>query len=395
MKKLTLNIESTKKEYPDLPKKSLLFKINTQSDFRIIQSLEAYDNSVDTARHYEDPNRYDLLKYYDRSKFIDGHLNNLYNLRINRVLSLQYNFTINGKETQRLSNISKSSWIRTVIKYILESIFFGNSLIQIDVLNGSNVMVTLAPRQGVIPEFEMIKQNPMSSQGDYSYSNLIGRHLLDVNNNYDHRDLGLFRTLSRLALLKEQASLNWGEFIETYGQPLAAATTDSQNVNERNMMEEFLQNMGRRKYIVKDSQTEVEFINGTQNADQEMFREFIKFINDEMSEVVLSGNMITSDGSSRSQSEVHERGSLLLTKSDMQFVKTIINSQLIPLLQFKKILPKGNVEFNFDDIEVMSIDEKIKVDTFLIENYSKAPEYFKSRYGVEMDIENNTTEENG
>lgn len=384
--KIELSVDSAKQEYFDLPKKSFVFKINTQSDFRVNESLGGYDSAVESARSYDYPNRYELLKYYERARFIDGHLNNLYNLRINKILGLSYSLTSNGKETNRLIDISRSTWLRNIMSYIMEAIFYGNSLIQIDVLDSSDVSVQLVPRVGVVPEFRLIKAEPMSVQGTESYDKYIGTHLLDVNNNYNSRDLGLFRTLARLQLLKEQASLNWGEFIETYGQPMASVTSDSTNVNDRQAMGKFLREMGRRKYIIKDSQTSIDFIDAAKSTSSSMFMDFIKFINDEMSEVVLTGSMLTSDGSSRSQAEVHERGSLLLTKSDMKFVSTIINSQLIPILQAKNIIPRGNIVFAFDDIEILTIDEKLRVDAFLIENYNKAPEYFQSRYGIVMDI---------
>ena len=384
--------ESSKQEYPNLPNSSLLLKANTQSDFSVVSSLSAYENAVTMAKDYERPNRYYLLKYYNKVLETDGHLYNLYNLRINKILGIPFSLTFNGKETPKMIQVYKSNWFRKIMRYSMESLFYGNSLIEILNDKNNNIKVNLFNREHCIPEFELYKELPYDDAKNaipYNVKPYIN-NIVDVNANYNHRDLGVLLLLARYGIIKQEATRNWGEFIETYGQPIASATTDTTNPNEINKITNFLKTMGRKKYIVKDSQTSVEYIEASTASSVDFFREFINYINDEMSEIVLSGNMLTSDGSSRSQAEVHERGLLSLTKSDMRFISTIMNNDVIPLLQNKGILPKGNVQFSFDDIEIMSIDEKLKIDQFLIENYNKAPEYFKSRYGVEMNINDNT-----
>ena len=389
--RVSLSKEATKNEYPELPSKSLLFKTNTHSDFAIVNSLTSYDNAVREAEDLDHPNRYNLLKYYNDVKKKDGHLINLYRQRVDRVIGMPYSLVGNKGEQASLDSISGTPWFHKILRLVMESVMEGNSLIEVIKTADSKIAVNLIPRENIIPEFQQVKED---SQSIYGTSYMVAPYkgnLIDVNSNDDQRDLGLMVTLARLSLIKQAAKSNWSEFIETYMQPLAQATTDSMNPAEIANIERFLRTMGRRKYIVKNSQTELDFVSTAGNANPDIYNQFLASMDNEMSEVVLGASMLTSDGSSRSQAEVHAKQANNISKQDMTFVTNAVNHLVLPILISKGIVgPK--TKFQFDDLEMITVEEKLAIDQFIADNFKVDPRYFQDRYNIPYDLKPKDTD---
>jgi hypothetical protein len=95
--------------------------------------------------------------------------------------------------------------------------------------------------------------------------------------------------------------------------------------------------------------------------------------------------MTTDNGSSKSQAEVHERMLDMVGDQLKQFIYSVNNSQLIPLL--------NNLGFGLDgyyiDIEQedeLSLEQKGNFDIELLKTgkFSFTPEYLKEKYGTEV-----------
>jgi len=378
-------------EYKDTDKKSLVFKVNREELSSSKNTLVKLKNAIMSAKSIDYPNRSGLYDIY--SDIIDdGHLAAVIKHRKSRVTGLQWTIAkVNGKPDEAGTYLFKQKWFKNFIDYILDSIFWGNSLVEITNNNG-NVEATLIPRSNVIPEFKQIKINPYDTYGTIDYSAPIySNTLIDANNDYNVRSLGELLSVVKLILFKEEALLNWSQYVELFGQPLRVATTDTDDPIEQNQIFAFLKDLGRSGYMVKDSNTQVEFIdNSSKSSSSALYESFISIVNNEVSKKILGGTMLTDNGSSQSQSEVHERGSLLFTKSDIVYVEHIINSALIPILQNLGILKTKSLEFYFDEPEILTIDEKIKIDQFLLDNFTvKDISYFENRYGVNLEYKEN------
>jgi phage gp29-like protein len=363
---------------------SLLNKITRDENYVLKNTISRLHNAMVNAQSIERPNRYYLLEIYN-DVLKDPHLQSVIKHRKERIKGLKYNvLRTSGKEDSTSGSLFNQLWFKKFLNYTLDAMFFGNSLIEID----NNLEVNLIPRANVIPEFRMIKISPSSLDGDIDYTAPIySNSLVDVNSESDNRNVGELMSISKYCLIKNEVLLNWSQYIELFGQPIRVATTDSTDEVEIREIFTFLEQLGRSGYMVKNSQTDIEFTDNTsKSSSSELFLSIEKFIDEQISKRLLGGTMITDSGSSRSQSEVHERSSYLFTKSDIGFVEEVVNNQLIPILVNKGVLTK-NVEFKFQEPEIQSIEEKIKIDEFLLRNFNiKDISYFEQRYGVKLEV---------
>lgn len=387
-------------EYSDVTnKKSLVFKTNQRDHFSSANTLSRLDSAVYNAESVDYPNRYYLLELYHDILSLDGHLKSVIKHRKTRVTGLKFNVTkANGTSDDKATKLFNSQWFMKFLDLALDAIFYGNSLIEINKLKGGVLSTVLIPRENVIPEFKQIKTEPYSQTGDEDYSApFYSKRLIDINNNNDNRNLGEFLTVAKLVLFKQEVLMNWSQHIEKFGQPMTVATTDSQDDAELANIAHFVKDLGRSGWMVKNSSTEIDFEATTVNsASSKMYLDFTTTMNEEISKVILGGTMVTDSGSSRSQSEVHERGLNLFTKADVSFIESIINNHLFDVLRSHGMLSTKGLTFSFVEPDMLTVDEKIKIDTFLMENFDvKNIEYFEKRYGVDLNKQKDSIADGG
>lgn len=375
-----------RKEYTDADKKSLVFKTKQDEHYTFKNTLRTFKLAKDNAQSVDYPNRHDLLElYFDMVD--DSHLNSVVKHRKTRITGLEHSLVkANGTVDVKTTALFNQLWFVNFLNYSLDAMFYGNSLIEMSNSKGL-LTATLIPRENVIPEFNQIKTWADAQYGDIDYSAPIySKRLVDVNNDYNSRNLGEFLSVTELILSKREALLNWGQYLEKYGQPIIMATADTTDEVEIGLIEKYLADLSRSSWLLKNSQTEIEFAgaSGT-SASNALYSDYVTFINEEVSKKILGGTMITDSGSSRSQSEVHERGSYLYTKADIAFIENVINYQLIPVLQHMGMVSTKGLKFQYNEPEIISVENKLKVDQFLIDNFDVIDvDYFTNRYGTEL-----------
>jgi len=351
-------------------------------------TLLKYKNAKNAAQSVLHPNRYAWLELiYDIRH--DAHLFNLVKIRKAAITGLDFSLTkANGNIDDKTTLLFEGVWFKKFLNYALDAIFYGNSLIEFFIDSKGELDCELIPRENVIPERQELKTLPHSIQGDIDYTAPIYyNHLVEVNNNYDKYDLGDYITVCRNVLLKGESVNNNSQHIETFAQAIILATTDeSDPVALGNIMAN-LDNIRRNSKMLKNSQTEIEFITAdNSSAAAGLYKDFMKMMNDENSKAIAGGTMITDDGSSKSQSDNHMLNAMSRTKSDISFIETIIKNELIPVLKNLNLITTKGIKYNFNEPEIQTIEQKVDVDRFLIENFKvKDINYFIKRYGTELE----------
>lgn len=379
-------MDTNKKEFRNLPNASLIYKVDRQDRFSTKNTIKSYETAKMLAQSIDYPNRYNLYQLYD-DIIEDSHLKAAYTQRKSRVLGLPFSVIneSNDRQNDKATKMFDDLWFYDYISFVMDSIFYGNVLLEVSNYQGK-LKLTQIPKENVIPEFKEIKYDPWSMSGNIDYSQpAYAKNLIDINNNNDPRDLGELLNLTKLVLIKNEVLLNWAQYVEIFGQPLRVGTTDSQDPTDLATLENWLSNLGRSGYAIKDSATQLEFVeSGGGNTD--LYDGIIERINTEISKQILGVTMLTDDGSSRSQSVIHQNASYLITKSDIRNVEYEINNKLIPILKDFGFIQAKNIRFQFDEIEMLTIDEKLQIDQFLIDNFEmKDLTYFEERYGVELE----------
>lgn len=355
-------------------------EINTQR-----KTLQYYNDSVNLARNIRQPNRTQLIKlYYDLAT--DAHLTSVFNQRKTRITGLQYGIYLkSNKLDEKLTSILNDEWFYNFINMCMDSILYGNSLIEITSYNGE-ILSDLIPRENVIPEVQKIKTNSYSYDGDIDYTQPVYNSLIEVNNLNDKYNLGELLGLSKLLLFKNEVLTNYAQYIERTAQPVVNIKTDIQDAQEIEKLHLFAKNLGRAGYLITDNDTTFDFVANPQN-NAEIYTQFLTFINTEISKHLLGSTMVTDDGSSYAQSLVHMQASYIITKSDIRNIEYIINNKLIKILSNLNIFPSKYLYFKFTEPEILTTTEKIALDTFLVETFGKDAidkTYFENRYGITL-----------
>jgi len=137
-----------------------------------------------------------------------------------------------------------------------------------------------------------------------------------------------------LLIWKRNAQQSWAEFTEKYGMPLISATTNKTSSADIKRIESMLNALGEAAQAVLPEGTSIDIKPFAGSDSYNVYDKQIARINEEISKPLVGGTMTTDNGSSRSQSEVHERNLddkiALLDKRTIEF---IVNNQLIPIMQ--------------------------------------------------------------
>jgi hypothetical protein len=361
------------------------------------ETLTKFNQAKLSARSIDMPNRYQLYQMYDKFIEDDLHYANAINLRSTRISGLQFKcYGKTGKVDNASTDIFNDLWFYKFIDYYFKAYQNGNSLIEI--LPTSEVDINLIPKENVIPEFNMVKYNPMALTGDVNYYQpMLFDSLIEINKDWDKYNLGILVGISKLLMFKNEVIANWVQYGEVFGQPVRYAETSTSDPIELDRLEKFLSDMGRSSYAIIDANTKLNILSNGASSGHQLFMDFITFVNTEVSKVILGGTMLTDSGSSRSQSEVHLEGSLAITKSDIRNVEFIVNKYVIPKLQALGKLPSKYIKFSFNDLEVVSLLDKVAQDKFLVEGFGKDAinkDYFETRYNIKFTDQLNANEDN-
>jgi SPP1 gp7 family putative phage head morphogenesis protein len=198
-----------------------------------------------------------------------------------------------------------------------------------------------------------------------------------------------------LLYLKRRLSASWTEFAELFGAPFRLGKTNVRDEALRDNMYDMLENMGRNAYGVFDTDDDLEFIRDGKTDSHHVYNELIERVNSELSKLILGSTMTMDDGSSRSQSEVHERTSGAINKEDAFFIESLVNDELIPWLN---VYHGFNItgKWVFDDTENTTKEQQFKIDAELVKlGFNVPKEYFTETYGTPIDEKEEPDEPGG
>ena len=115
--------------------------------------------------------------------------------------------------------------------------------------------------------------------------------------------------------------------------PLITATTSQTSPADIRQLDDMLAALGESARAVLPDGTTIKIDPFTGGDSYKVYDAQIERINAEISKPITGGTMVTDDGSSRSQSEVHERNlDFKLSEADRRMVTFVVNGQLMPML---------------------------------------------------------------
>lgn len=343
-----------------------------------------WKNAIAMASNIESPKTF---PYYNllEDMMLDAHTTS--QIQNRKLKTVSSNFTIKnhtGETHQELTDkLQKSVWFNEIISYILDSIFFGYTLIEFNrtETDPKKVKIDLIPRQNVLPKKGIILNDYQDDKGiDYLNAPEYGSWLIDFGTT---GDLGLINKAIPHILFSRFAQSCWSELCEIYGIPPRVMKTNTRDSGALRRAEKMMTDMGAAAWFIIDETEKLEWATTGTPATGEVYNGLIKLCRDNIS-LLISGAIIGQDTQYGSRSKEQSSQDILqnLIDADQTLVEQYMNEKVLPALFKIGILPMDNLLFEYDKVEDLS---ELWTRTKEILPYKEVPnEWIKEKFGIEV-----------
>lgn len=368
--------------------KKLLVDLQLQTEMLTKKDIGAWRMAWQRAIDVQNPNRCALLDIYTDVS-VDMHLTGCVGQRKGFVTKRGFKLVDKGgKKNDEVTALFETEWFDEFVSLVLDSRYYGHSLIQFDVPIDRDGQMQfpipeLVPRKHVRPEYGVIvrNQNDVPQSGISYRDGEFADWCIEVGRPHD---LGLYLKCCPSALSKKNMLAFWDGFGEIFGMPIRIAKTTSQDEKSRNKIQDMLAKMGAAFYGVFPNDTEIEIKESSRGDAYNVYDKRIDRANSELSKGVLNQTMTIDSGSSLSQSQVHLEVFENVINEDQKLVRNVVNNKLIPFM-VKHGFPVVGYTFEWDDTVVYTPEHIREVERMLITGgYEIDPKYFADKYGIEI-----------
>ena len=134
-------------------REGLVRKIAPKAISRVRRDLDTWRRALRQADSVDRPRRRELMDLY-ADVMLDALLTSQIEQRIGRTLAAEFSLKDQGdkvnEEATRL--LSEAVWFPLLVRYMLESLFYGHSLVEFTTSDSDELEVNLISRQNVVPE---------------------------------------------------------------------------------------------------------------------------------------------------------------------------------------------------------------------------------------------------
>ena len=230
------------------------------------------------------------------------------------------------------TKLLQKRWFNEFMKYAVESIYFGYSLIYPKELDKEGYIkkIALVYRDHIVPEKMELLKNTFDPIGTKFNEAPYNRWLLFIN--YEGF-LGLLDKAAPLWIYKKHSWQNWDEFEEMFGIPIRTATVASTDKRVQAEVDKWLRDLGSAAWGRFPEGVVLDIKESNSRDSFNVFNEKRKAANEELA-TLIDGNFETAkDTGSRAKAEtIIDSTQALVTLDDEARVSFIVNDDLIPFL---------------------------------------------------------------
>lgn len=343
------------------------------------QDIADWHRAVFMATAVDTPRQYLLQDIYN-SVANDALLTSQINNRKEQTISAGFEMlTSEGKIDEKVTAaISEIPVMQDIISHILDSEYFGFSLIQLSSENGIK-RVDLINRRNVVPDFGLYYPDTSTSIA-YNYRELrdFGKYYLEFNS--DH--IGLFNKAVPHVLFKKFAQSCWSMLCEIYGIPPRVLKTNTQDPIMLDRAEKMMNDIGAAAWFIIDESEEFSFANSV-NTTGDVYNNLIKLCDNYIS-MLITGAIIGQDTKNGNESKEKVSISILdrLVDSDKRMVEMYMNSVVIPAFVRLKWIPETSARFKFKVAE--DTDKLFDMTVKIMPHMEIDPEFVAEKFGIKV-----------
>ncbi|MFK7061413.1 DUF935 family protein [Flavobacterium oreochromis] len=354
--------------------------IAPKSVARTRQDIVSWNRALTMARKAEAPKRWQLYNLYDEI-MLDALLKSQIENRMLKCLAQAFTLSdekavIDEEATNLLQN---QIWVNEINKQILNTRYYGHSLVEFNYNDKGVLVASLIPRQNVDPANGLFYKDYSEDKG-YNYRLMpeYGTWLVEFG---DTNDLGLLNNAVPHVLFKRFAQACWSELCEIYGIPPRYMKTNTNDPNMVRRAERMMRDMGAAAWFIIDESEKFEFAQTTAT-NGDVYNNLITLCNNENS-LLISGAIIGQDtkNGSRSKDESSQDMLQTLVESDLSLLEQHWNSTIIPALINIGVLSKPLV-FSYPKAKNLDVLWQRTKDAF--QKYDVNPEWIKDTFGIDV-----------
>lgn len=356
-----------------------IHKIAPKSISRARQDMASWTTALRQAENVDAPKRVLLQKLYNNIRvdaLLSSQIENRKMITLSSSFSLKKGDTIDTNSTAILKQLP---WFGELVNHIIDSRFYGPTLIEIITDNFGNIKVVLVPRTNIIPEKGIMLLDETQTTGiDYRNVKEYGSWLLEFGN---PADLGLLNKAVPHVLFKRFAQSCWSELCEIYGIPPRVMKTNTQDPTMLTRAENMMRDMGAAAWFIIDENEEFEFAKGA-DSNGDVYNNLIRLCNNEMS-LLISGAVIGQDtkNGNESKEKVSINQLTQLANSDKSHIEGYMNTVVLPALAKIGLLAEG-LMFGYDPQE--DLQELYTRTIGFLTHYQIDPDWVKTKFGIEI-----------
>lgn len=357
---------------------SLIQRIAQKQASQTARDMQHWRKAKQEATRIECPKRVQLDDIVTDLLY-DTHLSSQMELR--RDSSLAKPFTLlrpDGKEDEEITALlSGSNAFGDLISLVLETPFFGHSLIELLPTSDGLFTATLLPRRHVVPPLGLLLLDVSSDKGIYYREEKgYGSSIIEIGST---TDLGILFDCAPATIYKRYAMASWSEFCEIYGIPprvLKINTDDSEAMQRASAM---MREMGSANWAIVDKDEDLSFASGVSD-NGSIFFQLIAAAKEDIS-LKICGAMLGQDTLHGNRSKEETGMELFEAKclSDRRNVVRQMNATILPALASLGIIPEG-LSFAYPQEE--DRDALWQRTLALMPYYNMDEEWLRNTFGV-------------
>jgi hypothetical protein len=326
------------------------------------------------------PNNTELVRVY-KSIDVDLHLFALMQtIRIKVIANNFFIYNADGEVNQEATDLFKKKWFRKAVKHIVDSEFYGFSLIQLlDIKDGIFSDAELVPREYVIQQRQGVKTSLTNTSELIPFN--APEYLNWVIPVGEPDNLGLLHKAAPLVIKKKEVISAWSESAEIFGMPLRVGRTNINDPVKRANMEDMLDNIGAAGWAVIHEDDVVEFVETSKTDFYKIYQEFIQTTNSELSKGFLLQTGTTDEKAFSGSAGVHENLLKSLIEAYIVLVEETVNEAIIPACQRLGLIPVG-CYFQSDNEQKLSLEEMVKIVSELLKYKDVPNDFILETFGV-------------
>lgn len=366
--------------------------------YRHESDIQRWRNGLNLVESIENPLFVELMKIY-REIDLDSEITSVKTIRKNYIKSRDCIITKNGEENEDITKFFKKKWFFDFIDAVLESQYWGHSLIQINGIKDDEITgVEIVQRQNVNPLRNTILKTPYSNADSINFTEpkMNNWYILASDSKYDNYT-GIYNKIAPYQIMLKFAQLSFSDYSNRFGSPSIIAKSEMINEEHVQNLETYLSDFMNSSYAIVGKHDDIELVESSGNSG-DIYEKLIAEMKSNITKLILGNDTINSEKSFVGSSQIAEAQANIFSLSDVRFVEYYVNEELIPRLIRLGLTFLDGVNFRFDTTNKAKPEEEFKMLIELLKTgkYTADVEMIKEKFGIELiqSVENEAEDKN-